>query len=70
MQYLIMILIGFIMIGIGTISYLSSIVIEKRITDTKYRIMDGKTGRKIGLNFNYDVTQDFIIVPRTKEVPK
>ena len=69
MSYLIMVLMGFMLIGIGTVGYFQSTVIKKTTTDRIYEVRDGNTGQILWANFDYNVSQDWKIVPREIKTP-
>ena len=64
MSYLIMDLMGFMLIGIGTVGYFQSTVIKETSMSHTYQIKDGKTGQILQASFQYDVSKEWEFIKR------
>ena len=67
MSYLVMVFMGFMLIGIGTVGYFQSTVIEVSKMSRTYEVRDGASGKILQANFDYDVSREWKIVPREKK---
>ncbi len=68
--YLVLVLVGFLLTGIGTVGYFQSTVIKETRVHETYTIKDGATGLMLNERFYYDVTKDWKFVLRDKKYPK